>query len=134
MEVIGIGIIISVFFAGLLTFLAPCTLPLVPAYLGFISGVSSKDLENPETARAARSKIFLNGIFFIVGFSVVFIIFGTLAGLIGQELIPYRIWLTRISGIFVIVFGLFMLGVFKLPFLQIDRKLKLPSWLEVGKP
>ena len=61
MEVVGIGFILSAFIAGILTFLAPCTLPLVPAYLGFISGVSTKDLEDPEKARGARSKIFING-------------------------------------------------------------------------
>lgn len=134
MEFVGLGFVAAAFIAGLLTFLAPCTLPLVPAYLGFISGVSSKDLENPETARQARRKIFLNGIFFILGFSLVFIAFGTLAGVLGQGLVPYRIWLTRIGGILVILFGLFMLGAFNISFLQVDRRLKMPSFLKVGKP
>ena len=134
MEIIGLGFIISAFIAGILTFLAPCTLPLVPAYLGFISGVSSKDLENPETAQRARRKIFLNGVFFILGFSLVFIVFGTLAGVIGQGLVPYRIWLTRIGGILVILFGLFMLGAFNISFLQTDKRIKMPSFIKVGKP
>lgn len=134
MEIIGLGFIVSAFIAGILTFLAPCTLPLVPAYLGFISGVSSKDLENPETAQRARRKIFLNGVFFILGFSLVFIAFGTLAGVIGQGLVPYRIWLTRIGGILVILFGLFMLGAFNISFLQTDKRIKMPSFIKVGKP
>lgn len=134
MEFISIGLILASFIAGFLTFLAPCTLPLVPAYLGFISGVSTDELEDPMKAKAARRKIFLNGLFFILGFSIVFILFGTLAGLIGQGLIPYRIWLTRIGGIFVILFGLFMLGVFNLPFLQADRRIKIPSFLKIGRP
>lgn len=134
METIGFGFIISSFIAGLLTFLAPCTLPLVPAYLGFISGVSTKDLEDPEKAKAARRKIFLNGVFFVVGFSIVFILFGTLAGIIGQGLVPYRIWMTRIGGVLVIIFGLFMLGAFRLPFLQSDKRMKIPSFLTIGKP
>jgi cytochrome c-type biogenesis protein len=134
MEYISLGLIISSFFAGLLTFLAPCTLPLVPAYLGFISGVSEKDFQDPLKAKTARRKIFLNGIFFILGFAVVFIIFGTLAGLIGQSLTPFRIWLTRIGGGLVILFGLFMLGVFRLPFLQAERRIKTPSFLTIGKP
>jgi len=134
MEPISIGFIISAFVAGLLTFLAPCTLPLVPAYLGFISGVSTKDLEDPAKAKIARRKIIQNGLFFVVGFSLVFILFGTLAGLIGQGLVPYRIWLTRIGGIFVILFGLFMLGAFKIPFLQSDKRIRIPSFLKVGKP
>lgn len=131
---LGIGIVLSSFVAGLLTFLAPCTLPLVPAYLGFISGVDPKDLENPETAAKARKKIFINGVFFILGFSLVFIIFGTLAGLLGQALVPWRIWLTRIGGAFVIFFGLFMLGVFNLRILNVSKKMKMPKWLVLGKP
>ena len=134
MEIIGIGFIISAFVAGLITFLAPCTLPLVPAYLGFISGVSENDLKDPLKAKATRRKIFLNGVFFTLGFSVVFIIFGTLVGIIGQELTPWRIWLTRISGGLIILFGFFMLGVFKLPFLQTEKRLRIPSFLKVGKP
>ncbi|PJE64072.1 MAG: cytochrome C biogenesis protein [Candidatus Ryanbacteria bacterium CG10_big_fil_rev_8_21_14_0_10_43_42] len=132
----GISFVISSFVAGLLTFLAPCTLPLVPAYLGFISGVDQKDLQNQnhDIARAARRKIFLNGIFFILGFSIVFIVFGTLAGLLGQTLVPYRIWLARIGGAFVILFGLFMLGIFKLALFQTEKHIPIPSWLELGKP
>lgn len=131
---IEIGFIISAFVAGLLMFLAPCTLPLVPAYLGFISGVSSDDLRDPERAKAARRKIILNGLFFIIGFSIVFILFGTLAGFLGQGLAPYRIWLGRIGGALVIVFGLFMLGAFRLPFLQADHRISVPSWLKIGRP
>ena len=134
MEPISIVFIISVFIAGILTFLAPCTLPLVPAYIGFISGVSADDLSDPKKAKSTRRKVFLNGLFFVIGFSVVFIIFGTLIGLLGQALVPFRIWLTRIAGAFIIIFGLFMLGVFKLPFLQVEKRLKIPSFLEIGKP
>ena len=134
MEPISLGFLISAFVAGLITFLAPCTLPLVPAYLGFISGDSTDDLKDPAKAKAARRKIFLNGVFFIIGFSAVFIVFGTLAGIVGQSLTPFRIWLTRIGGVLVILFGLFMLGVFKLPFLQIDKRMKVPSFLKIGKP
>jgi len=131
---IGFIFIISTFFAGILTFLAPCTLPLVPAYLGFISGVDQDALKNPETARAARRKIFFNGLAFIVGFSLVFIAFGVLAGIAGQALAPYRIWMARIGGILVILFGLFMLGFFKLPFFQSDKRIPIPKWLTLGRP
>lgn len=129
-----LGLIIPAFIAGLLTFLAPCTLPLVPAYLGFISGVDQNALKNPETARAARRKIFLNGLAFIVGFSFVFIAFGVLAGFAGIALAPYRVWFARIGGVLVILFGLFMLGFFKLPFFQTDKRIPIPSWLTLGRP
>lgn len=131
---LNIGLAAAAFFAGLLTFLAPCTLPLVPAYLGFISGVDQGALKNPATARAARRTIFLNGLSFIVGFSLVFIAFGVLAGFAGVALAPYRIWLARIGGVLVILFGLFMLGVFRLPFFQTDKRIPIPSWLTLGKP
>lgn len=131
---LSLAFVISTFVAGMLTFLAPCTLPLVPAYLGFISGVDKDELANPKTAGKARLRIFLNGLAFIVGFSVVFIIFGTLAGFAGQALVPYRIWLARLGGGLIILFGLFMLGVFKLPFFQSDKRIPIPKWLTLGKP
>lgn len=134
MDPIGITFIASTFVAGIITFLAPCTLPLVPAYLGFISGVSTDDLQDPAKAKMARRKVFLNGVFFVIGFSVVFVIFGTLVGFLGQALTPYRIWLTRLSGLLVILFGLFMVGVFNLPFLRAEKKMRIPSFLKVGKP
>lgn len=134
MEAISFAFIASSFVAGMLTFLAPCTLPLVPGYLGFISGVAPEDLENADTARLARRKIFLNGVFFIVGFTIIFVLFGTLAGLVGQGLAPFRIWFTRIGGVLVILFGLFMLGALKIPFLHSTKRLKMPKFLTVGKP
>lgn len=129
-----LSLIIPAFFAGMLTFLAPCTLPLVPAYLGFISGVDQEALKDQATARSARRKIFFNGLAFIIGFSAVFIAFGVLAGFLGATLAPYRIWLSRIGGVLVILFGLFMLGFFKLPFLQSDKRIPIPKWLTLGKP
>jgi len=109
-----VSLVISAFIAGLLMFLAPCTLPLVPGYLGFISGVSSQDLKDPLRSGRAKRRIFLNGLFFMVGFSTVFILMGTLIGFVGASfLAPYRWWLGRIGGVFVIIFGLFMLDIFK---------------------
>lgn len=131
----NVSFIISAFIAGILTFLAPCTLPLVPGYLGFISGSSLEDLKDPEKSKSARYKIFLNGLFFMFGFSAVFIIMGTLVGFIGATLLaPYRLWLGRIGGIFVIIFGLFMLNVLKIPFLMAEKQIKIPSFFKGGKP
>lgn len=129
-----IALIIPSFIAGLLTFLAPCTLPIVPGYLSFISGVSSRDLEDKEKARKARRKIFFNGLFFIIGFTLIFIVFGTLAGFLGRTLAVSRVWLSRVGGAFVILFGLFLLGIFKLPFLQKERRLAPPKFFTPGKP
>ncbi len=130
-----VSFIVPAFIAGVLTFLAPCTLPLVPGYLGFISGASLDDLKDPEKAKGARWKIFLNGLFFMIGFSAVFIIMGTLVGFVGARfLAPYRLWLGRIGGMFVIIFGLFMLHVLKIPFLMREKQLKTPAFFTRGKP
>ncbi len=132
MPELSIGFAISAFVAGLFMFLAPCTLPLVPAYLGFISGVSSKDLE--EKKEGANKKIFWNGLFFVFGFSVIFILFGVLAGFAGKQVVQYQNVIVKVGGILVIFFGLFMLGVFKLPFLQTDKKIPLPKFIKPGNP
>ena len=133
-----ITLIIPAFIAGIITFLAPCTLPLVPAYLGFISGTSAEELKDPTKVKSVRKKIFLNGLFFMVGVTIIFVLFGTLAGFLGQALAPWRIWLTRIGGTFVILFGFFMLGALKIPFLTSflgkERKIKIPFPVRKGNP
>lgn len=126
-------LLLPAFLAGLLTFLAPCTLPLVPAYLGFISGVSVNEPSQAQS-RPIRRKILLNAGGFVIGFSLVFIILGTVAGLVGSGLAPYRLWLSRVAGAFVIVFGLMMLDVLKLPLFSRSSGLKLPSALQRGNP
>ncbi|OHA04648.1 MAG: hypothetical protein A2934_02720 [Candidatus Sungbacteria bacterium RIFCSPLOWO2_01_FULL_47_10] len=126
--------IIAAFIAGFLMFLAPCTLPLVPAYLGFIGGISSKDFGDPTKIANARKKIFLNAVFFVCGFAVVFIVFGSLAGFVGKTLFQFRSGLTRIGGIFVILFGLFMLKAIDVPFLTVEKKLPYPRLFERGNP
>lgn len=128
------SLILPAFIAGLLTFLAPCTLPIVPAYLGFISGASFDELRDPVRARSLRWRIFGNGLAFVVGWSVVFILLGTLVGSIGAALVPWRLWLGRIGGIFVIIFGLFMLNVLKIPFLAREVHVSVPPLFRRGTP
>lgn len=108
MDPLSLTFIISAFIAGIVTFLAPCTLPLVPGYLSFISGASVSDLQNPARAAKARLKIFLNGLLYVIGFSAVFILLGSLFGLGGSLFFQYRFLLTQIGGAFVILFGLFL--------------------------
>jgi len=122
-----IELIIPSFFAGLLTFLAPCTLPLVPGYLSFISGTGTA-----EERERNKGKIFWNGVAFVVGFSLVFIILGTIAGLIGQAFASYQVWISRIAGVFIIIFGLFMIGILKIPLFNQEQRLKAPSIFKRG--
>ena len=128
-----IPFVISAFIAGLLMFLAPCTLPLVPAYLAFISGVRPDDLRGA-SAHTARQRIMINGTAFTLGFSVIFIAFGVLVGLFGLYIGAFRELLTQIGGVFIIFFGLSMLGVFTIAPLMKKRAVQLPGALEPGRP
>ncbi|TSD05601.1 MAG: cytochrome c-type bioproteinis protein [Parcubacteria group bacterium Greene0714_7] len=124
-----LGLLIPSFFAGLLTFFAPCTLPMVPGYLGFISGVSTAE----ERGRH-RGKIFWNGVSFIFGFSLVFIVLGTVAGLLGAAFAPYQIWISRAAGVLVVLFGLSMIGFLKIPILNKEHHMKAPQFFKRGNP
>lgn len=128
------GLIVPAFISGLLMFFAPCTLPIVPGYLAFISGVKAKDLEDKDTQEFAQKKITRSALFFVLGFSILFILFGILLGLAGSVFAPYRDVVMKVGGVLVIFFGLMMLGLFNIPFLNQDMKLKIPSWLHVGTP
>lgn len=131
---VDISLIIPSFIAGLLTFLAPCTLPLVPGYLGFISGVSLDDLRDPKKAGTARRRIFFNGLLYVIGFSIVFIVLGSLVGFAGALLGQYRLWLTRIGGLLVIFFGLYMMHIIKLPVLSAEKHFLPVRFLKPGHP
>lgn len=134
---IHFDLIVPAFIAGVLMFLAPCTLPLVPGYLGFISGVAIDDVKKNKKNKSLRAQIFLNGLFYVIGFSIVFIILGTLFALGGATLAHNRIWLSRIGGLFIIIFGLYMMHVLhldKLKFLQSEHRLNLMRYLKPGNP
>ncbi|NQV90707.1 sulfite exporter TauE/SafE family protein [Candidatus Uhrbacteria bacterium] len=135
----AISLIFPAFIAGILTFLAPCTLPLVPAYLGFISGASAKELQDPEKYPGIRRRVFLNGIFYTLGFSAVFVGLGLLFGLGGSAFAKYEVVLTRMGGAFIIFFGLYLIGILeKIPqlrqVLSAEHRMKLPQSLKPGSP
>lgn len=125
-----LSLIISSFIAGILTFLAPCTLPLLPGYLSFISGVSFDEIEKGN--RLARRKVVINGLSYVLGFSLVFILLGTLFGLGGSSLVQYRDLLARIGGVLIIFFGILMLNIIKPSFLSYDWHLRLPRFIKPG--
>lgn len=117
------------FLAGVLSFLSPCVLPLVPSYVSFITGLSFEDLTSGINKRKVQYLTITNSLAFILGFSAVFISLGASSSVIGRFLFDYQEWIRIIGGILVIIFGLFVAGFLKLDFLMKDRKLHLS-----GKP
>jgi cytochrome c-type biogenesis protein len=113
---IGVGL---AFLAGLASFLSPCVFSLVPAYIGYLGGrtVASAQLDHP-----SRWVTFSHGLAFVLGFSVVFVFLGVAASALGGLLYDLRTWIAKIGGIVVIIFGLHMIGVFRIPFLEYDLR------------
>ena len=113
----------AAFSAGLLSFISPCVLPLVPSYLSYITGLSVENLAKVEERERFKSAIMVNAILFIAGFSTVFIAFGASASLIGQVLYEYQDIIRKIGGILIIIFGLYLLGILKLNIFMTERRL-----------
>ena len=107
------------FAAGLLSFLSPCVLPLVPSYIGFLTGMTL-----PEMTGRRRAAL-LHALLFVAGFSLVFILLGASATALGRALNYYQVWLQRVGGALIILFGLLCLGVFKVGLLTQERRLHL---------
>lgn len=105
--------------AGMLSFLSPCVLALVPAYIGYLSG---RTLTSSGEVIQNRWLTFSHGIAFVLGFSIVFISLGAAASAIGALLYDLRQWLARIGGVVVIIFGLHTMGVITIPFLDYDTR------------
>ena len=112
---------IAAFLAGLLSFLSPCVLPLVPGYVSLISGVGIEELKTSD-GRLMR-RVMLNSIGFILGFSVVFITLGAISTEIGQAAARYKHLLSEIAGVVIIIFGLHLTGLFKIKALYTDARL-----------
>jgi cytochrome c-type biogenesis protein len=101
---------IGAFVAGVLAFLSPCVLPLIPAYLSYISGVGVEEIQKEN--RTFSPRIFLSALLFVVGFSVVFTLLGASASFIGQFLRAYQVEIAKIGGALIIFFGLHFAGAF----------------------
>ena len=112
------GLTIS-FTAGLLSFLSPCVLPLVPSYITFITGMGLEDVQH------ARRSALLHAFLFVIGFSTIFILLGAGATAMGQVLRAYEVWITRIGGVLVIIFGLYLLGIFNVTAFSTERRFHL---------
>jgi cytochrome c-type biogenesis protein len=112
---------LAAFFAGVLSFLSPCVLPLVPGYVSLISGSTVDELAGTEK-RLLRS-VMLHSAMFIIGFSIVFISLGAIATTLGQMTRQFYPILTRIAGVIVIVFGLHLTGLLKIKWFYADKRM-----------
>jgi cytochrome c-type biogenesis protein len=112
---------LAAFVAGLISFLSPCVLPLVPGYVSLISGAGIEELKSSE-GHLLR-KVMLNSAAFIIGFSIVFITLGAISTEVGQVLAQYKSLLARVAGVIIILFGLHLTGVFQIKALLADTRL-----------
>lgn len=108
------------FLAGLASFLSPCVFSLVPAYIGYLGGRAAGG--GTESNQSDRWITFSHGVAFVLGFSIVFVILGVAVSAAGGLLYDVRNYLAKIGGIVVIIFGLHMIGVFRIPFLEYDTR------------
>jgi cytochrome c-type biogenesis protein len=111
--------------AGIISFLSPCILPVIPSYLAFITGISLEELSQQESLRKVRKKVIANSLMFILGFSILFIALGASATFIGKFLYKNIRWFEIIGGVLVIVLGLHFAGIFRLKFLDREKKIHL---------
>jgi cytochrome c-type biogenesis protein len=119
MNILYIG---TAFFAGLVSFLAPCVLPIIPGFLAYLAG--STDAEST----TKRRDIFINSVFFVLGFSTVFAVLGILLQTVLQSIGPeVQSWLSRIGGVVIIFFGLYLVGLIKLNFLERNHQMRVKT-------
>jgi cytochrome c-type biogenesis protein len=110
------------FLAGLASFLSPCVFSLVPAYVGYLSGRSMATVGGDGVQRSSRMQALSHGLAFVLGFSIVFILLGLAASAIGQVLYDLRPVIAKVGGVIVVLFGLHLTGIFRIPFLDYDLR------------
>lgn len=115
---VSLGVAIA-FSAGLLSFLSPCVLPLIPSYVTFVTGMSLEDVQ-----RSRRIAV-VHALLFIVGFTLVFLALGATATVVGRVLLSERVWIARVGGLLVILFGLYLLGVFNFAAFARERRVQI---------
>jgi cytochrome c-type biogenesis protein len=115
---VGIGVAVA-FLAGLLSFLSPCVLPLIPSYVGYLTGMTVEEVER------RRGIAVLHAVWFVAGFSLVFVLLGAGASAVGNLLRDYQVWLGRIGGVLLILFGGYLLGILRPAVLMREWRIEL---------
>lgn len=129
-EMSNIGVM-TAFLAGLISFLSPCVLPLVPGYVSYVAGQSIDELRGQQSSAAKLSALALS-VFFVLGFSSVFVAFGASATMVGQFLLRHRYEANIVGGALVVLFGLVLMGLLRVPGLQGDWRFHHP--IKGGRP
>ena len=114
--------LVAAFAAGFLSFVSPCVLPLIPGYISFVSGISVEEMRADAAPATSRLQIFLTSLAFVIGFSIVFVLLGASATAIGKFMFARLPLLSKIAGGILIVFGLHTMGVFRLAFLETEKR------------
>jgi cytochrome c-type biogenesis protein len=122
--------IAAAFGAGLLSFLSPCVLPLIPGYLSFMTGLSAQELSESERP---LSRVLVPALLFVAGFTIVFVAFGASASVLGQLVLGQRVLIERVAGIALVVFGVLMLGVIRVPWLYGEARMDLQKSRGFGR-
>jgi len=117
------------FGAGIVSFFAPCVVPLLPAYIGYVTGVSLKELKEKGYA-PYRRKIISSSLFYILGFSIVFALMGTFAATLGAAITRNQLLVQRVGGVIILILGLEIAGLLSIPFFARERKFTLPAWVD----
>ncbi len=116
--------LIAAFAAGFLSFISPCVLPLIPGYVSFVSGVSLEDMRGDAAVSSARRHVLVTSLFFVLGFSLVFIALGATASVVGRFLLEKQPILAKIAGVLLVIFGLHTMGVFRIAFLESEKRMQ----------
>ena len=124
MEVENIGLI-GAFVAGLLSFLSPCVLPLIPSYITYITGLSFADLNAEHPSHKVRQQTIIHSLLFIAGFTCVFVLLGASATFLGDFLHEHKTAIRRIGGVLIVIFGVHVSGLFDIGMLLGEKKLTL---------
>jgi cytochrome c-type biogenesis protein len=123
MESTSVGVL-TAFLFGILSFLSPCVLPLVPGYISFISGLSFEELRDTSWNKKFLFRTLSSAVFFVLGFSIVFVALGASATAVGKFLSDNMDTISKIAGAIIIIFGLHMMGIFKIKFLNYEARLR----------
>lgn len=115
------------FSAGLLSFISPCVLPLVPSFVSYITGLTFEDLTSNRDRKKIRLITVTNSLSFIAGFTSIFVMFGGSATFIGHILLSYQDIVRMVGGVLIVFFGLYIMGILKLNFLTRDKKIHLKN-------